>query len=179
MKENSCLDQYYDARYYENDVDFTIGPNEDVILIIRNCGNHWFRHALSYELKYANNRFETTSDVPHQQCLWIKNISSTTSLFVEEKTTLSSVLALAEIVFKLCHVATDDLYAYHNANENDMEDAADDDDDNDDDDEDEGNDSGTEYGEESTTTTTTTTTTTITPATTIKEKELCNCVQID
>lgn len=117
MKDNSCLDQYYDARYYKNDQSFTIEPNEDILLVIRNCGNHWFRHALSYETRLRENKtsFRITSHVPFQQCLWIKNISSTKGFYVEEHTTLSAILSEPEILFKLCHVSVHDLqnYAQH------------------------------------------------------------------
>ena len=115
MKDNSCLDQYYDARYYKNDQSFTIEPNEDILLVIRNCGNHWFRHALSYETRLRENKTSFrlgTGNVPFQQCLWIKNSHSTKGHYVEEGTTLSAILSEPEILFKLCHVSVHDLQSY-------------------------------------------------------------------
>ena len=112
MKDHSCLDQYYDARFYENQTSFNIDTNEEVIIVLRNCNQHWFRQALSYEMRFVQNRWTVTSEHPWQPCLLIRNRSETTALHVEENTTLSALLEQPEIIYKSVHIRQVDLQMF-------------------------------------------------------------------
>jgi len=109
----TCLDSFYDVRHHTNDTEFQIDFDEDVIIVLKSCGNHWFRHSLSTELQLRQGFFRLKTDMPYQQCVWIKNLSSATALYVEKGTTLSSLLSQSEIAYKLCHMKLVDL-ACHN-----------------------------------------------------------------
>jgi len=99
-----------DARQYENKKAFTIEPGEDLIFILRHCGNSWLRGGLSFAVKKWKNQFMLRNQRPYQLCLWIRNMSSTVGMYVEEDTTLASVLMEPELIFKLCHISWDHLY---------------------------------------------------------------------
>jgi len=106
-------DQYCDAQYYyTNEHAYTLEPAETVIIIIRNCGNHWLRHGLSYLVKKdENNQFSIAADEPlYQQGLWVSNTCDKSALEVGPQTPLSHLLSEQKINFSLCHIAWPDLY---------------------------------------------------------------------
>ena len=117
LEENACLTQYYNAQFYENQTSFNIDPNEEVIIVLRNCGQNWFRHAMTYEMQFVENRWIVTSPHPWQACILIKNHSDRTALHVEEHSTLAALLEQTEIIHKLVHIRQIDLQLYRTQQE--------------------------------------------------------------
>lgn len=94
-----------DPQNYKNRQAFTIEPGETVLFIIRNCGNSWLRHGLSFALrKDGRGNFYVRRKRPYSLCLWVQNTSDKIGLFIEEGTTLTAVLAEPEIFYRLCHI---------------------------------------------------------------------------
>jgi len=86
-----------------NETSFNINVGESVVIIIRNT------QCLSFRIKYCENKFLRPFQELFQNGLWIMNVSTDTSLHVEENTPLSSLLAQAEICYKHCHMSVSDL----------------------------------------------------------------------
>lgn len=106
-------DQYYDAKFYRSQVAFDINPNEDVIIVLRNCGDSWFRHGMTHAVKLVDGSFAFTGKCPRQLCLYIRNYSSNAEIHVEAGTPLAYLLAQSEIIFKLVHIPLQDFNLAH------------------------------------------------------------------
>ena len=106
-------DQYYDAKFYRSQAAFDINFNEDVIIVLRNCGDSWFRHGMTHEVKLIDGVFTFTGKCPRQLCLYIRNYSGNAEIHVEAGTPLSYLLAQSEIIFKLVHIPLKDFNVAH------------------------------------------------------------------
>ena len=106
-------DQYYDAKFYRSQAAFDINFNEDVIIVLRNCGDSWFRHGMTHEVKLIDGLFTFTGKCPCQLCLYICNYSGNAEIHVEAGTPLSYLLAQSEIIFKLVHIPLKDFNVAH------------------------------------------------------------------
>lgn len=100
-------EQYYEPRFYRNKETFHLEPNEDAILVLKNCGPNWFRQGILHNMDYVNGRFEFAPQPAQQLCLYIRNYSDQAYIEVERGTELSALLQQSEIIFKIVGLPTD------------------------------------------------------------------------
>jgi hypothetical protein len=92
-----------------NKTSYMINPNEDIIIALANYSSYWFYHEPLFEINYKNKEFFMNNNVQKQVCIWIKNVSDSISMFVEENTPLSLVLYQPEIIFRVCIISKEEL----------------------------------------------------------------------
>jgi len=97
-----------DAQFYFNQRPFIIQPQEEVIIIIRNCGNHWLAHGLTYLMRNVNQHFYLMNERPYQQALLLKNSSKQFQVEVPPQTPLTTVLLVPEIYYRVVHAPVTD-----------------------------------------------------------------------
>jgi hypothetical protein len=92
-----------------NKTSYMINPNEDIIIALANYSSYWFYHEPLFEINYKNKEFFMNNNQEKQVCIWIKNVSDSISMFVEENTPLSLVLYQPEIIFRVCIISKEEL----------------------------------------------------------------------
>jgi hypothetical protein len=87
--------------HYYTPGNYMIEPDQDIIACLVDVPR---RHApLPYAIFYDEGQFWMTEE-RHRLCLWIKNISYGTSLFIDDNTRLSTVLKQPELAYRLCTI---------------------------------------------------------------------------
>jgi len=106
---SSFIEGDNDAQFYSNRQPFVIQPGEEFIIIIRNCGNHWLPHGLTYLTQKVNNHFYVLNQRPFQQGLLCQNRSKDCRIDVSVDTPLSTLLQQPIIYHRLIHMDLLDL----------------------------------------------------------------------
>jgi len=88
---------------------FILEPNQDIIILLRQCGNYWFRSGVVHEVIFDENTFKFGNNVPSQLAIWVRNYSEFGRVNVEEGSTLQHLLNLPEIIYKIVSITLEDL----------------------------------------------------------------------
>jgi len=110
------VDKFYHPVFYKNEEAFDIGPDDDVIVIMINCGSHWFGHGTLNHVIFTDDKFCFPAfRASYRLCIWIKNICQqktpkrNTTIHVPANTPLSKLLTQSEIIYKLGFVSEKEL----------------------------------------------------------------------
>jgi len=112
------VDKFYDPYFYKNEDDFSIAPDDDILIIMLNCGSNWFGHGVLSQFYFNNTEFSYSPEpTSFRMCIWIKNICQkktpkrNTTLHVPAGTPLSRLLMQSDIIYKLGFVSCNELAA--------------------------------------------------------------------
>lgn len=114
------LDNFYHPYFYKNNELYSISPDDDIIIVLLNCGNHWFGHGLLNKFTFSDeNKFQIqTFDAMDlsRVCIWIKNVApyhpmigQAPTLHIPAGTPLSKLLNHKDIVYKLGYITLKEL----------------------------------------------------------------------
>lgn len=94
-------DQFYCPAYYKSAIDFEMDPQEEIIVVLQQCGDAWFRQGIAHEMAVTNGKFCLANRGPFQLALTLRNFSDHATILVEEGSSLFWLLNCNEIIFKL------------------------------------------------------------------------------
>lgn len=107
----------FNASQYQADTSFVIQPMEDILVLIYNCGNNWFQHGMSFEMRWSKSQqrmLPAGGGNRFQMCLWVKNYSTQCQVRVTKGSKLMDLLDQPDIINKLCHIPVEDMHLCYN-----------------------------------------------------------------
>jgi len=92
---------YNEARYYFSERSFTLKPKEEIIIILRNTGQHLLKPQTFRFIELINDRISSANDATlYQPCLWIINTSTNVTLNIPNNSSLTVLLNNHVITFE-------------------------------------------------------------------------------
>jgi len=102
---------YNDAQYYFSEKKFTLRPKEDVLVIVRNSGQHWLKPQSFRFIEFKNDAIFSTLDTSlYQPCLWIMNTSTDVTLEIPDNSSLTHLLNELVVTFEYSLINLRSLY---------------------------------------------------------------------
>lgn len=109
-------EQFFKPQYYVSAVAFEMDPQEEIIVVLQQCGDSWFRQGVAHELGLIDGKFSLVNRGPFQLCLSLRNFSDYATILVGVGTPLTRLLAQNEILYQLTVIPVQTLWRVHQAN---------------------------------------------------------------